>query len=352
VVFDRTAIIWQVKDLKLGRDGRYKQSEVEKNIRQLSGARRQLFELRTPIELRNPRRTIEKLDPGQITEVFLISVLLGEGEDWFPFVESVNQFTAHIFESKFTQIILTELDTIADFSNYLRTKERLLRDNQFLIIEGGEEELLAFYLFNERSFAQMMNLPQVLIEGTFWEKLQKSRRYALKKEADEISYIWDDIINRAHEGSKRYEVVARELARPNRFERRVLAKTIVHDKFAAYRNKTHEIHRNVICTPTVTYCFLFCAGHIPREVRKSMLEKMCYVARGTFLENPKVIGIATEKEISPMSSYDFVLLNFPSWTSKNEKEVEKLKKQLGMFQNPSLRTIQETEYPDVVEDLS
>ena len=30
VVFDDVAIIWQIKDLKLGKDGKYKQSEVEK----------------------------------------------------------------------------------------------------------------------------------------------------------------------------------------------------------------------------------------------------------------------------------------------------------------------------------
>jgi hypothetical protein len=335
-----------------GTKGEYKKSAVAKNIRQLSGARRQLFELKSPIQLQNPRRRIQKFDPGQITEVFLISVLLGEGEDFFPFVELVDQFTAHIFESEFTQIILAELDTIADFTNYLRAKETLLNYNRFLIIEGGEEELLAFYLFNERSFARFQKAPEVHITGGFWDKLQGDRRYQLKKKEDEISYGWDHIIDRAHEGSEKYEIVARELARPTRFERRTLAKTIVDDKFAAYRNKTHDIHRSVLCTPTVTYCFLFCAAHIPREGRIAMLQAICYVARRTFLENQKVIGIATEKEISPISSYDFVLLNLPSWTSEDERKVEKLKQELGIFQNPSLRRIEEAEYPDLVEDVS
>jgi hypothetical protein len=43
VVFDDTAIIWQIKDLKTDENGRYKKAEVEKNLRQLSGARRSLF---------------------------------------------------------------------------------------------------------------------------------------------------------------------------------------------------------------------------------------------------------------------------------------------------------------------
>ena len=81
VVFDDVAIIWQIKDLKLNSNGKYKESELRKNIRQLSGARRQLFELKAPIELENPRRRKEKFAPDVIRNVYLISVLLGEGED-------------------------------------------------------------------------------------------------------------------------------------------------------------------------------------------------------------------------------------------------------------------------------
>jgi hypothetical protein len=39
VVYDDTAIIWQIKDLKLDKDGIYKKSEVEKNIHQLCSAK-------------------------------------------------------------------------------------------------------------------------------------------------------------------------------------------------------------------------------------------------------------------------------------------------------------------------
>jgi hypothetical protein len=35
LMFDDTAIIWQIKDLKVDASGRYKQAEVDKNLRQL-----------------------------------------------------------------------------------------------------------------------------------------------------------------------------------------------------------------------------------------------------------------------------------------------------------------------------
>jgi hypothetical protein len=34
---------------------------------------------------------------------------------------------------------------------------------------------------------------------------------------DRISYGWDSMIDRAHEGSAKYERITRELARPDRF---------------------------------------------------------------------------------------------------------------------------------------
>ena len=65
----------------------YNKAEVQKNLRQLSGARRQLFDLKTPIELENPFRGKEKFDPSIIKEIYLISVLLGEGEEMLSFFE-------------------------------------------------------------------------------------------------------------------------------------------------------------------------------------------------------------------------------------------------------------------------
>jgi hypothetical protein len=84
VVFDDTALIWQIKDLKVDENGRYKEAEVEKNLRQLSGARRTLFDLKSPVMLSNPRRGAELFDPTAIKHVHLISVVMGEGEGAFP----------------------------------------------------------------------------------------------------------------------------------------------------------------------------------------------------------------------------------------------------------------------------
>ncbi len=200
VIFDDVAIIWQIKDLKLNDHGQYNKGDVDKNLRQLSGARRQLFELQTKIELQNPRRGKEQFDPSQLKQVYLISVLFGEGEEVFSFIDAIKGYTVHVLTKDFTEIILAELDTMNDFVAYLRAKEIMVAKEKTIVIAGGEEELLAFYLLNNRSFERLNGADHITITEGSWEHLNRKPEYLAKKRADEISYYWDSIIDRAHEG--------------------------------------------------------------------------------------------------------------------------------------------------------
>ena len=350
VIFDEIAIIWQIKDLKLNERGKYKKPEVGKNLRQLSGARRRLFDLKTTIELANPRRGKELFDTTAIKEIYLISVLLGEGEEFFSGAEDIKNYIKHVFTRDFTQIILNELDTISDFTNYLRAKEALLGQNKKFIILGGEEELLAFYLMNNRSFERLNEATDIFIDQGSWEHFQNSQEYREKKKQDEISYGWDDIINRVHEASPEYEIVARELARLNRFKRRFLSKMYFEAYVLADKDNRHNVFRRTVSGGDVTYCFLFADDTKPRENRKAMLTAMCWIARGKFQENRKVLGVATEKPASPTCSYDFVLLDIPEWTAEHQKEMEKIQQETGILLNPVISVAHEDEYPKFKEE--
>jgi len=349
VVFDNIVIVWQVKDLKLDRNGKYKKSEVDKNLRQLAGARRQLFDLKKKIKLCNPRRGKDFFDPSAISEIYLISVLLGEGEDYYSALEKIKDCDVHVFSRSFTQIVLNELDTISDFCDYLRAKEKFFSEKKrSLIVVGGEEELLGVYIREGRSFGQFEKADKVFIEGVIWESLQKDKRFIKKKELDKISYGWDSIINRAHEGSSKYEIVARELARPSRFERRYLSKVFMDAHVKAHEDNKTDLFRRMMPTDGVTYCFLFADDPKPdiREQRKAMLFAICYFARGKFPKNKKVIGIATEKKFRPICSYDFVLIDKPEWTEEDKKRVKQLQAETSMFVNPVVAEAHEDEYPD------
>ena len=347
VIFDKIAIIWQIKNLKLNSKGHYRPSEVKKNIRQLSGARRKLFDLKIPINLENPRRSNVIFDPSQINEIYLISALLGEGEDYFPFKETTRVHTVHVFTRSFTEAVLTELDTIADFISYLRGKESLLNQNKQITIVGGEEQLLGFYLLNNRSFSRLAKATHVMLNDDIWHGLQDDPQYQAKCKEDKISYGWDSIINRAHECSSEYELVARELARPTRFQRRFLSKCFYDAHVVAHEDNRANAFRRVLSFKSVTYCFLFCDEKESHNTRKSMLYATCFVARGKYPDNELVLGIATEKHFAPSCSYYFLLLRMPTWTNENQSKMENIQNKFGILVNPAETRMTEKEYPDI-----
>jgi len=351
VIFDDVAIIWQIKDLKVNSQGEYKKAEVKKNLRQLSGARRQLFDLKTNIYLKNPRREKERFDFTKIKEVYLISVLLGKGEEMSSFVEEDKNRINHIFTKDFTQIILNELDTISDFVEYLHIKEKFLKKNKQLIVIGGEQELLAYYLMNGRGFNELKKIDNVIIQDGSWEYLQNKPEYKAKNKADKISYGWDSIIDRAHEClAAKYEKVARELARPNRFQRRYLSKSFFEAYIGAHKasnDKKHNSFRRIMPGEGTTYCFLFQDDVGLRKSRKAYLGAICEIARGKYQQNKKVLGIATEMKSQLTCSYDFCLLNMPKWTKDDQKNMEQLQKETKIFTNPVMSYHHEDEYPKI-----
>jgi hypothetical protein len=340
IVFDGIAIIWQIKDLKVDELGRYKQAEIEKNLRQLAGARRALFELKTPIRLQNPRRGNEIFDPTKISQVYLISVLMGDSTTPFPMMDTVKDHQLHVFTREFADIVLTELDTVADFCNYLRDKEAISTGQ--IIITGGEENLLALYLGNGRSFHWAEKADFMLIDDSLWPALIGKPEFQAKKKEDQISCGWDSLIETAHTCGHGYERVAKHLAKPARFERRILSKAFL-EVYAEFRTSTMGMLRRKLAVGDTVYCFLISSEpEERREYRKQMLGLMCFVARGLEDKRTKVIGVATDRE---NRSYDFVYLEMPSWTAKNEEYMKGIQEDLGIFTSPRISLAHEDEYP-------
>lgn len=345
VVFDRVAIICQIKDLKLHTNGQYNPKAVEKNVRQLGGAYRRVMDANRPITLVNPRRGEEVFDPAQVDEVFLVSVLSGDGEDFFSMAEAVKDKWAHMFTGAFLEIALRELDTIDDFVAYLREKERFFDRIDDLVVNGGEEELLAVYLMDNRSFARFDDENMAIIEEGHWAELQERVEYRARNCENEISYGWDRMIDRAHESSDaHYERVARELARPNRFARRWLAKAFFEAHVKAHESTKSGVWRRVVAHDGVTYCFLFMDNTVPRETRRGALGEFCFVARGKIPENPVVIGIATERH-RRTGSYDFCYRELPDWTENMARQAAEIQARTGLLTSTTAKQAHEDEYP-------
>lgn len=345
IVYDDIAIIWQIKDLKV-KDGKYNESEFERNTQQILTARNRLFELKLPIELDNPRRGKEIFNSKTIKKTYLISAVLVEDTTFFPLVEEVKGQIVHTFNREFTEIILSELDTIKDFIGYLQERESLISSDTKIMLFGGERELLAYYLMTDRSFKNLKQNSLVMIDEGAWKDFQKKPEYIAKKAENRISYGWDSMIDRAHECGSGYEKVARELARPNRFERRCLSKSFTEIHIKAHHEKISNHVRRLVKAEDTTYCFGFLDEHKPRKTRQEMIKDICFVARGIIKENKRVIGIATEMKIKPSRSYDFYFLEIPTWTKKEEKKMKEIQEKTGIFVDPKFRHVHEEEYPN------
>jgi len=73
------------------------------------------MQLKTPVTLINSRRGKEIFDPEVIKRVFMVSVLTGESGD-IECYEVLAKGIVHVFDREFTEIVMNELDTIADLS--------------------------------------------------------------------------------------------------------------------------------------------------------------------------------------------------------------------------------------------
>ena len=113
----------------------------------------------------------------------------------------------------------------------------------------------------------------------------------------------------------------------------------------AKEDKKYNIFRRSFESNGVTYCFLFQDDLRSRDHRKAMLTNMCFIARGKYKENRKVVDIATEKYKAGLS-YDFYLIDIPKWTEENQKTMEDLQRKTNIFNNPILHQFYETEYPE------
>jgi hypothetical protein len=106
----------------------------------------------------------------------------------------------HVFDDVTLDIVLRELDTISDFTDYLTRKEAVVRSGR-MFAAAGEHEVLAHYLteLNEDGKHDIVLPPGpegVWFEQGAWAAMSSNLRYGAKKSADRASYAWDELIEK------------------------------------------------------------------------------------------------------------------------------------------------------------
>lgn len=293
----------------------------------------------------------------------------------FPFMIGLNKTNpVHIFDSHNLPIIFSALDTFYDFSRFLDAKIEAISELQSLSY-CGEEDLLAHYFLNydeteKRYFigSKDKSIDGVLIGEGEWKDFIELDSYKNKKAADEVSYFWDELIQKTCQNALNGTLLGdgdifhgrsaiHEMAKEPRFVRRALSKKML-ESVERFPTSTGEMMRNVNLMPSFfpnkAYVFLQISATEEmrqrpqyRDVRQRMLEIACGAAKTMRDELQTIVGIAVDapkfhKEIAE----DFLLMDCSKWTLEIRHEYTELNKVLGFFTSPSL-----TQYEERVTDF-
>ncbi len=272
----------------------------------------------------------------------------------------------HVFDSHNLEIILDELDTFYDFSAYLSEKEKTISQLDFLMY-CGEEDLLANYWinFDENENKHFIgtsdkSINSVFIEEGEWKGFISSKPYNRKKQADKISYFWDEIIQRTCQHSVDGELLGNnkdihsqsaihEMAKEPRFSRRVLSEAMIN-AIKHFPDNVEGITRNLSFMPSFYkdkgYVFLqlwhpniIDYDNKYRPIRQKLLEIACGCAKNKFPYLNKIIGIAIDApKYSKTNSEDFILMNCEEWPEEQKKYYEEENELFNFFESSSLKS--------------
>ena len=355
-VCDPDVLVFSVKEIALGDASdvaaaqRWRRKAIAESVKQIYGAERRLKEMLRVI--RQDGTDGLPLPSLASRRIHRIAVALGSrGNVGLEFGDFGKGYV-HVFDEQALEHIVGELDTIADFTAYLRAKEALTNAGQYPIIPGGEEHLLAVYLHRGRVFPPGDVL---LIEPESWERLIQKPEWIRRKTEDRESYVWDGLIETLSEltgvpgaiGSMELterEEILRVMAREDRFGRRILAKAFNEFMAEAARKETRS--RIVPGLSGVVYVFLAGDRDQDRELRVRELVLRCFVARGLNPKAATVIGLATEQYVPDAGfSLDAARVTIPDWTAEHERRLEGIQADLGYFKTPRLKRVQDDEFP-------
>lgn len=280
-----------------------------------------------------------------------------------------DSFFIHVFDSETIELLMKELDTISDFTEYLVKRESFLR-SEYSVVATGEEDLMAFYLQNiilygspsfiSSDFKTDSNTLIQIPSGEF-EALINRPEYIAKKEADVISYGWDYLINLFTTnvlGGTQVSVFGelpepslaekalKFLALESRLHRRLLASSLMDALEKAKELKPPRFSRVALHqTKNIAYIFLIFAYSSDmeskfnyekyRKIRASLLQTYCLSVLFEHRDIKTAIGIAFDaaKEVTGRqgSSEEIMAIEVSEWTDELEKQLVQDRENFGIL---------------------
>lgn len=293
----------------------------------------------------------------------------------------------HVFDDTTLDAVMQARDTITDFTHYLDKKERFLRSERPIAVDG-EEDLLAIYLQTATDCGEhdFVILPQatggLTITGSFWSDFVQSPQRKCQLEHDAISYSWDlliekfnhhalggnqlDLHGNEHTSSAdvvtETERVMRFMAREPRTRRRILARDLneLVERTAAdtlgisvvgpsndgdpyFAFLTFPEWRGT-WTGTLTEDYLEY-----RHMRGyDVLHSLILAVKLKFPDAEHIVGIATESGLDAyLRTEDFGYIDARDWCDHLEKQAIARQQELALLEKANIRRRTVQEFPSV-----
>jgi|AntRauTorckE5430_2_1112549.scaffolds.fasta_scaffold08773_2 hypothetical protein len=340
VVCENTIIIISVKDITVSGNSdesvnyeRWVKKAIHNSINQIYGAER--FLKSTDEILLKDRKTVIKLPPKESRIIHRIAIAFGSKDEYPLPTGNFGYGYVNVFDEKSTSIIISELDTISDFTKYLIAKEQFVSNKTILI--SREVDFLALYL---QTGLELKNVPDFIgYEENLWEIYAETKGYAKWKDDILGSYIWDfmiwdlysfHLINNVS-AQPRYEIEKsiRIINLETRINRIILGEMLSN---AIKENVTARM-LNPLENSNHSYVFMPVNDYEWNDDIEGELILRCDVAR---YENPsasEVIGIAIGNDIKKRFRFHICYIDVPEIDKDFTKHVNKIKNELGYFKN-------------------
>lgn len=297
----------------------------------------------------------------------------------------------HVFDETALDLVIFEMDTMSDFVSYLVAREVAIR-SRLIGWASSEAEMLAAFLLTdlgdgEHGFPTAQSIGGqagdfVHIAHGQYQLYRASEECRLKTEANEISYVWDRLIQ-SFSGNllagtsvsvaglvpqiSLAERALRTMALEGRTSRRVLSEAFIGAMQEAERRGRDRFARVVVPAeggthdPECGHVFLILAYREPwvkekgydyyREGRAATLRAYCEVALYDHRNLKRMLGIAIDasERVTGVEggSEDLMLVEILEWTPGKEREIERLRKGAEILVPGRLRRskISTEEYP-------
>ena len=283
----------------------------------------------------------------------------------------------HVLDDTSLDLLLENLDTVSDFVGYLRRKEAFISSGR-LGMAAGEEALLGWYVGNlndddEHDFvvpSETGDAP-VAIDESHWHDFLKSGERRRQREANEVSYSWDGLIEQftghfmagtlhhlfeIESATHDVEKLLRWFARENRTRRRLLADAVLN-----MHQTTPPSQRRIRVIPPTRpgdpyWCLLLVPfaenidqKHISyehyREVRQAYLHCCLRVVKLKWPDARDIVGFTTESGRQERGSEDAAYLDARGWSPVDQEHARKVQDKLGILVKPNMIEVTLSEYP-------